>query len=146
MTTNVVDDSLKNINEMVGDELFSKIKSDLTALVKHKTEKRKRNKHQIPLNERCIAKKCGGEQCTRRKKNDSNFCGTHIKGTPHGQTTDFTNNLKKINVYAEDIDGIIYHIDDDGNVYNTEDLCRSLDNPRIISKYEKKDGKILLMN
>ena len=146
MTTSAVDDSLKKINEVVGDELFSSIQEHLTTLVKHKSEKRKRNKHQIPLNERCIAKKCGGEQCTRRKKNDSNFCGTHIKGTPHGQTTDFTSNLKKVNVYAEDIDGIIYHIDDHGNVYNTEDLCRSLDNPRIISKYENKDGKILLVN
>ena len=146
MTALSIDDSLTKINEIVGDEMFSTIKEHLDTLVKHKCEKRKRNKHQIPLNERCIAKKCGGEQCTRRKKNDSDFCGTHIKGTPHGQTTDVTNNLKKINVYAEEIDGIIYYIDDGGNVYNSEDVFRQNDNPRIISKYKKNGDKILLMN
>ena len=126
--------------------MFTTIKPHLDILIKSKSEKRKRNKHQIPLNERCLAKKSGGEQCTRRKKNDSDFCGTHIKGTPHGQTTDLVNTLKKVNVYAEDIDGIIYYIDDDGNVYNSEDIYQKLDNPRIISKYTKdSDGKVLLV-
>ncbi|MDB4539883.1 hypothetical protein N9231_05625 [Saprospiraceae bacterium] len=142
-----VDDCLKKINEILGDDTFSIISPHLDILIKSKSIKRKRNKHQIPLNERCIAKKSGGEQCTRRKKNDSHFCGTHIKGTPHGQTTDIVNNLKKVHVFAEDIDGIIYYIDDDGNVYNSEDIYNSLDDPRIISKYIKDvNGKLLLVN
>ena len=147
MTSKEVDNSLKNINKILGDGMFENIKSELDTLIKFKCEKRKRNKHQIPLNERCLAKKSGGEQCTRRKKHDSNFCGTHIKGTPHGQTTDVSSTLKKVNVYAEDIDGIIYYIDDNGNVYNSEDVFKQIDNPRVISKYTKNnDGKILLMN
>lgn len=142
-----VDDCLKNINEILGDDTFSTVLPHLDILIKSKNKKRKRNKHQIPLNERCLAKKSGGEQCTRRKKNDSHFCGTHIKGTPHGQTTDVVNNLKKVNVFAEDIDGIIYYIDDNGNVYNSEDIYNSLDDPRIISKYIKDvNGKVLLVN
>ena len=138
---------LKTIQQIVGVEKYQQIDNYLDILIKHKSEKRKRNKHQIPLNERCIAKKSGGEQCTRRKKCDSDFCGTHIKGTPHGQTTDLINNLKKVNVFAEDIDGIIYYIDNQNNVYNSEDVFKQIDNPRIISKYTKDDnGKILLVN
>lgn len=148
MTTSVeIQQCLKTIEDIVGLETYQKINNNLEILIKYKSEKRKRNKHQIPLNERCIAKKSGGEQCTRRKKCDSNFCGTHIKGTPHGQTTDAVNNLKKVNVFAEDIDGIIYYIDNQNNVYNSEDVFKQIDNPRIISKYVKDDnGKILLVN
>ena len=146
MTNQGLDNSFQKINEIVGDDMFQSIKSHLDNLVKFKCEKRKRNKHQIPLNERCLAKKSGGEQCTRRKKDGSNFCGTHIKGTPHGQTTDVSSNLKKVNVYAEDIDGIIYYIDDEGNVYNSEDVFKKIDNPRVIQKYTKNsNGKILLV-
>ena len=100
---------LTTIEQIVGSEKYQQINNCLDILIKYKSEKRKRNKHQIPLNERCIAKKSGGEQCTRRKKCDSDFCGTHIKGTPHGQTTDAVNNLKKVNVFAEDIDGYILY-------------------------------------
>lgn len=147
MTNQEPNDSLQHIKEIVGEGLFLSIKSHLDDLVKFKCEKRKRNKHQIPLNERCLAKKSGGEQCTRRKKDGSNFCGTHIKGTPHGQTTDVSSNLKKVNVYAEDIDGIIYYIDDIGNVYNSEDVFKKIDNPRVILRYKKNEkGKILLVN
>lgn len=146
MTNQELDNSLKKINEAIGDVMFQSIKSHLDELVKFKCEKRKRNKHQIPLNERCLAKKSGGEQCTRRKKHDCDFCGTHIKGTPHGQTTDVSTSLKKVNVYAEDIDGIIYYIDDVGNVYNSEDVFKQIDNPRVISKYTKNhEDKILLV-
>ena len=147
MASNTVNNSLEKINEIVGDDTFKCIKSYLDELIKFQCEKRKRNKHQIPLNERCLAKKSGGEQCTRRKKLDSDYCGTHIKGTPHGETTDVSNSLKKINVYAEDISGIIYFIDDVENVYNSEDVFKKIDNPRVISKYKRnEDGKILLVN
>ena len=46
--------------------------------------KRKRVKNSIPENNRCMAKRANGEQCTRRRKLDCEFCGTHSKGTPHG--------------------------------------------------------------
>tara|TARA_B100000282_G_C31733669_1_gene492294 strand:+ start:1800 stop:2057 length:258 start_codon:yes stop_codon:yes gene_type:complete len=42
-----------------------------------------RNK-KVPSSEKCQAKRSNGIQCTRRKKQDSCYCGTHIKGTPHG--------------------------------------------------------------
>ena len=40
------------------------------------------------------------------------MCGTHIKGTPHGKISDVVENIKKITVYAKEIRGIVYYIDD----------------------------------
>ena len=51
-------------------------------------QKRKRVKNIVPFFERCCALRANGEQCTRRRKDESIFCGTHIKGTPHGVITD----------------------------------------------------------
>ena len=48
--------------------------------------KRKRVKNSIPNINRCNACRANGEQCTRRRKENSDFCGTHFKGTPHGLT------------------------------------------------------------
>ena len=47
--------------------------------------KRKRVKNVVPLFERCCALRANHEQCTRRRKGDSKYCGTHIKGIPHGE-------------------------------------------------------------
>ena len=132
-------ESLEKINDIVGDDMFSTIIQHLDVLIKSKCVKRKRNKHQIPLNERCIAKKSGGEQCTRRKKHDSDFCGTHIKGTPHGivSSTDVTDvKIKKKQIWAEEIKGICYYIDDTNNIYDHEDIIKNKENPKIIAKYK----------
>jgi hypothetical protein len=139
------------IKTTIGEKQFTAIQENLSYLINVQPEKsndkKKRNKHQIPLNERCLAKKSGGQQCTRRKKHEHDFCGTHMKGTPHGETNDTVNHFKKINVFAEDIDGIICYIDDAGNVYNSEDVYQQINNPRIISKYTKdNENKISLVN
>ena len=49
--------------------------------------KRKRIKNTVPFLERCCAKRANEEQCTRRKKDGNEYCGTHTKGTPHGFIT-----------------------------------------------------------
>lgn len=103
--------------------------------------KRKRLKNAIPLLNRCNAKRANGEQCTRRRRDDCEFCGTHYKGTPHGSvsTEDGVKNTQtqKMEVVAEDICGIVYYIDKYNNVYHTEDILKGCDNPRIIAKYIK---------
>jgi hypothetical protein len=102
--------------------------------------KRKRIKSTIPSYERCCAKRANGEQCTRRKRDEFQYCGTHTKGTPHGVISDEpNNNTTKIEVSAIDIKGIIYYLDDDNNVYDTEDVISNKQNPRIIAKYKKSD-------
>ena len=46
---------------------------------------------------------------------------------------------KKNTVWAQDIKGIMYYIDDTRNVYNTEDVMKNVVNPRIIANYEKNE-------
>jgi hypothetical protein len=102
--------------------------------------KRKRIKNAIPELNRCNAKRCNGEQCTRRRKEGSEFCGTHAKGTPHGlvraESDDSTDNTThNVEVFAEEIFGIVYYIDNMGNVYKTEDIMSGKQNAAIIAKY-----------
>ena len=56
-------------------------------LIKDDLNKRKRVKNSIPCLNRCSAKRANGEQCTRRRKENCEFCGTHAKGTPNGLVT-----------------------------------------------------------
>lgn len=103
-------------------------------------QKRKRVKNFVPIYDRCCAKRATGEQCTRRRKEGSEYCGTHMKGTPHG-TMETTNepklNTTKVDVWAQDIQGIIYYIDKFNNVYDTADIIKNQINPKIIAKYTK---------
>lgn len=103
-------------------------------------QKRKRVKNVVPFFDRCCAKRATNEQCTRRKKDASEFCGTHVKGTPHGVIDSQTDNkvtTQKIEVFAKDIQGIIYYIDNNNNVYKAEDIIVNKMNPKIIAKYTK---------
>lgn len=109
--------------------------------------KRKRIKNSIPVNNRCSAKRANGEQCTRRRKTENEYCGTHIKGIPHGCLNANDNNIssgKKIEVIAEDVFGIIYYIDNENNVYKTEDVLNDILNPSIIAKCVRENGKITI--
>ena len=103
--------------------------------------KRKRVKNFVPIFDRCCAKRATSEQCTRRKKDGSEYCGTHMKGTPHGimETNGEKNKVttQKIEVWAQDIKGIIYYIDKFDNVYQAEDIVINKLNPKIIAKYVK---------
>ena len=99
----------------------------LTILTEDITRK-KRVKNTVPQFERCTAKRCSGEQCTRRRKDNEEFCGTHIKGTPHGVITKDSNednNYKKVSVWIQEISGISYYIDNMHNVYNMEDIIQN---------------------
>ena len=106
-------------------------------------QKRQRAKNIVPLYERCTAKRANSEQCTRRRREGDNFCGTHAKGTPHGiiNMDAIETPLKKVDVWIQEIGGISYYIDGDGNVYNPQDVFQNKVDPRKIHRYEKKsDG------
>jgi len=99
-------------------------------------KKRKRNTHVIVNSDRCSAKRSNGEQCTRRHKEGSQYCGTHNKGQPHGKVDETVADTEtKKEVRAEEIKGIVYYIDDDGNVYDTAQVHQNIDNPKVIGKY-----------
>jgi hypothetical protein len=104
---------------------------------------RKRVKNSIPNVNRCCAKRANGEQCTRRRKENCEFCGTHSKGTPHGliaTSDDAEKPMQKLDVFAEEIGGIVYYIDSVKNVYKTEDVMEGKINPTIIAQYVKNNG------
>ena len=113
---------------------------DRLVLGKEDFLKRKRVKNVVHLSDRCCAKRASGEQCTRRKKTDCEYCGTHMKGTPHGVCDNEEDNKpvgQKVEVWAQDIQGIIYYIDKVDNVYQVEDIIVNKVNPKVIAKYVK---------
>jgi len=116
---------------------------DRLSFNKEDFQKRKRVKNFVPIYDRCCAKRASNEQCTRRRKEGSEYCGTHMKGTPHG-ILDVQNDNKvstqKVEVWAQDIQGIVYYIDKFNNVYDTADIIKNQINPKIIAKYVK-DGE-----
>lgn len=126
---------MENIVQLVYD--YNKFK-----LTKEDFTKRKRVKNTIPLHDRCCAKRASGEQCTRRKKEECDYCGTHEKGRPHGIVSKdgaVAPTQIKREIWAQEIRGIVYYIDSEHNVYNTEDVISNTQNPKVIAKYVKQN-------
>lgn len=128
------DDKTRQLMQFIFDyERLSFTKDDF--------HKRKRVKNHVHAHDRCCARRANDEQCTRRKKEGEEFCGTHSKGCPNGvvavQTEEERPNFKKIEVWTQDIKGIMYYIDANHNVYDTTDIIQNRMNPRIIAKYSK---------
>ena len=129
------------------DTIDFKIKSNLLQFVYdydklefEKTDfaKRSRIKSSVPHYLRCTAKRASGEQCTRKKREGYDYCGTHDKNRPHGIIENIENNvseIKKIEVWIQEINGIMYYIDNNYNIYKTEDILSNIHNPKIIAKY-----------
>lgn len=118
-------------------------------LSKEDFQKRKRVKNTVPQFERCMAKRANGEQCTRRKKDGSCFCGTHIKGTPHGVVDDSkqpVKEVKKVEVWVQEIKGINYYIDADKNVYLPADIICNSKKPRVIGTWELNGDEYSIPN
>jgi hypothetical protein len=45
--------------------------------------------------------------------------------------------MQKIELWAQEIMGIVYYLDKFGNVYQAEDIVNNKVNPKVISKYTK---------
>lgn len=63
-----------------------------------------------------------------------------MKGTPHGMIDaqeEAKPTTQKVEVWAQNIQGIVYYIDKFGNVYQAEDIVVNKHNPTIIAKYVK---------
>lgn len=98
--------------------------------------KQTKTKTDILDTERCKALRVSGEQCIRRKTKSSPYCGTHCKNNPVSTDNDMLNSQQyhSVEVFAEEIQGIVYYIDKSNHVYNTEDIIQGRPNPRIIAK------------
>jgi isopropylmalate/homocitrate/citramalate synthase len=131
-----------NKNEPMNQLLQYIYDYDRLAFSKEDFQKRKRVKNFVPIFDRCCAKRASNEQCTRRKKEGIEYCGTHMKGTPHGIMqieSEQKVNTQKVEVWAQDIKGIIYYIDKNNNVYQAEDIMGNKNNPKVIAKYVKNN-------
>jgi len=100
--------------------------------------KRKRIQNTIPVENRCNALKSSNERCTRRRKHDSDYCGTHTKNIPTDGYIDQCSPCinKTMEVTAKDINGIVYYVDEYKNIYRTEDILNEKENPEIIAKMQ----------
>lgn len=120
---------------------------DRLVLSKEDVSKRKRVKNTIPNTNRCHAKRANGEQCTRKQKEGFCYCGTHVKGTPHG-IMNSENEQEQIyvigEVIAQDINGIVYYLDKYGNIFSTEDVLNGTPNPKVVGKYKKENNNYIL--
>jgi len=104
--------------------------------------KRKRVKNCIPMQNRCSAKRANNEQCTRKRKDGCEFCGTHAKGAPHGLAEDeCAVCTKPVDVIAKNIMGLVYYIDKFMNVYKTSDILEGKVDPEIIAKCKVINGE-----
>jgi len=105
--------------------------------------KRKRVKNMVPSQQRCLAKRANGEQCTRKKKEGCDYCGTHTKGVPCSIMDDVDkpkSNQQSVNIWVQNIKGIEYFIDSSQNVYKHEDVINNSTNPHVIAKYSKNES------
>jgi hypothetical protein len=147
---------IQKVNENIADfkaHIIQELKTDVSIeeiinMIQHyepkqleRTDfiKRKRTKNSIPVEERCIAKSAKNDQCTRRRKDGCTCCGTHSKGVPHGLISSDEVKTHQKEVWAEDINGIIYYIDSENNVYKTEDIMKNTMNPTMIAKWSKTE-------
>ena len=105
-------------------------------------QRRKRTKNVVPHCERCVARRASGEQCTRRRTAGGTFCGTHVKGVPHGVVAVDGQDaqLSKVTVWVEEVNGINYYVDDTGNVYRHEDILSNSPSPGVIAKWERTES------
>lgn len=127
-----------------------KIENMIVSLYDHPTlvltaqdfQKRQRAKNLVPHFQRCNARRANGLQCTRRKKENQNYCGTHIKGRPHGdiELNLQSNAMQTIEIWVQDIGGIQYYIDANHNVYDPQDIYQRSETPTIIHKWTKDDS------
>jgi len=116
-------------------------------LTKEDFMKRKRVKNIVAIEQRCLAKRANGEQCTRKKKEGCDYCGTHTKGVPcsimddeNGDCEQPKLNQQSVNIWVQNIKGIEYFVDGSQNVYKHEDVINNSTNPRIIAKYSKSES------
>tara|TARA_B110000285_G_scaffold174815_1_gene196034 strand:+ start:526 stop:1014 length:489 start_codon:yes stop_codon:yes gene_type:complete len=111
-------------------------------ITKENITKRKRVKNVLPVNDRCVACRANGEQCTRRRKDTNEYCGTHVKNRPYGIITNVSNsnNTVSITLRIEEVNGIVYHVDELNNVYENEDIINKVMMPNIIGKFSNVTG------
>ena len=63
-----------------------------------KTTKKRKKKTELAPSCLCMARKQDGNQCTRRRKPDGEYCGKHIKNRKYGRVDDHSNLVELYNI------------------------------------------------
>ena len=141
----VKEEILRKLETIMKNNTDEIIRSDLDILFQYiqqskinLPEKKLRTKNSIDPSTQCKAYRADGCRCSRKKK-DNEYCGTHIKGRPHGvfNIVELDKQKKMIQVFSVDINGILYWIDDKYNVYDTIAIMENKPHPKIINTCEK---------
>jgi hypothetical protein len=112
--------------------------------------KRQRIKHVVAPEKRCNGRRGEGTQCTRRKQDGKEYCGTHMKTSAlcelsnddaSASTSSMETSLTKtLEVWSEEIKGIMYYVDVRGTIYDAEDIVCNKPSPRVLGTYNKETG------
>jgi hypothetical protein len=111
---------------------------------KNKKKKTKKKDEEVAI---CLARKADGGQCTRHRKDSSEYCGKHSISLKFGRIDDVSNNDndddnmpidkdKFIMTWKETIDNIEYLVDSNSIVYGVDHS--------IIGK-KNNEGKLVLL-
>lgn len=107
-----------------------------------KYKKRSRTKNEVNKQRQCRAKRADGKQCSRQRKEGKEFCGTHIKGCPHGTYKLKEQEKEELKLSIIDYKGIAYYIDlKTGEVYSSESVMKGGEGAEVIGMY---DGSVVI--
>ena len=105
-------------------------------------KKRSRSKNEVDKQRQCRAKRADGKQCSRQRKEGKEFCGTHIKGCPHGTYKLKEQEKEELKLSIIDYKGIAYYIDlKTGEVYSSESVMKGGEGAEVIGMY---DGSVVI--
>lgn len=112
---------------------------------------RKRIKRKIDKDKQCMGRKIDGEQCTRSRRDHSEYCLSHQKNLKFGRIDDGKvitqeNERKKKKNKGDDyiatkrkmIENITYLIDEKNNIYSY-----NIETPVLLGKYDTHQDKIV---
>lgn len=124
---------------------------------------KKRNRRVLPSDKQCMGRKLDGKQCTRGRKDNSEFCKSHQNKLPFGRIDDEDycvkepskrgrkkkNNVLNCNKYIvthiEQIEGNNYLVDDNNLVYSFDvnnPLFLGIKHNNILKKIDVPDNMI----
>ena len=158
--TNILE-KISHLKMLEKDELIEKCLPDIKLFNEKanniiQKKKKKSNRRILPIHEQCLGRKMNFTQCTRKRKDGTEFCGSHIKNLPNGKIGDdgscfmkikgkrgrkrknIMDNIGKNDILTtkEYIDGELYLVDRMKVVYNFDQNY-----PVIVGLL--KDGKIV---
>ena len=149
--TKKVEQYVETMKESIMSKMKSDSKEEVSAFIseyekmtwqKSDFDKRKKLPTLLPVGMRCCANRSTGEQCTRRKKSKSEYCGTHSK---QNEETKEKKETTTTSIWSQDIQGIMSYIDEVGNIYKPEDVMSKREVIRVIGTYKKEENTYSFM-